>query len=228
MKLYASCSFSNRLSNTETFKIALLLPDAYTYVRKNTIHTLTPARFNATDVHFIGRRVKIEKFLRDMSSDLKSKQTKKRKSRSEENGADYSLNSGKVLKEENLNDTLLREEREDVYMDENIERNVLEASNASNISSQEVYIDKHIHKRNDIHLLSDLRGLTNSQEKIARYYAAHFFCSGGDNPCKKISKYFDKKGVGSSIKLNEMTSLPSTSCPTSISANSTTAMDFER
>ena len=215
-------------SNIETYRITLSLPEAYTYVRTNTIHTLTRTHFNATDVHFIGRRVKIEKFLRDMNSDLKSKQSKKRKSRSDENGADYSLNSGKVLKEENLNDTLLREEREVVYVDENVERNVLEASNASNISNQEVDIDKHIHERKDIHLLSDLRGLTNSQEKIARYYAAHFFCYGGDNSCKKISKYFDKKVGESSIKLNEMTSLHSTSYPTSISANSTTAMDFER
>ena len=97
----------------------------------NTIHSLTHTHFNATDVHFIGRRVKVEKFLRDMNSNLNlnSKQSRKRKSRSDENGMDNSLISGKVLKEENWNDTIILEKRESACVDEKAKRNFEEVSN---------------------------------------------------------------------------------------------------
>ena len=213
--------------NTETYRITLSLNDVHIYVQTNTIHSLTNTHFNSTDVHFIGRRVKVEKFLRDMNSNLNlnSKQSRKRKSRSDENGVDNSLISGKVLKEENQNDTIILEERESACVDEKVKRNVEEVSN---ITDREGNIEKSIQKRDEIHLLSDLRGLTNLQEKVAQYYAAQFFCAGGDNSCKKFSKFFDNKFVETSLKSKEMTSSSTTSFSTSISSNSTTVMDFER
>ena len=227
MKLNDSSSFPIGSHNTETYRITLSINDGHIYVQTNTIHSLTNTHFNATDVHFIGRRVKVEKFLRDMNSNLNlnSKQSRKRKSRSDENGVDNSLISGKVLKEENQNETIILEERESSCVDEKFKRNVEEVST---ITDREVNIEKSIQKRDEIHLLSDLRGLTNLQEKVAQYYAAQFFCSGGDNSCKKLSKYFDNKFVETSLKSKEMTSSSTTSFSTSISSNSTTVMDFER
>ena len=90
---------------------------------------------------------------------LNSKQSRKRKSRSDENGVDNSLISGKVLKEENWNDTIILEERESACVDEKVKRNVEEVST---ITDREVNIEKSIQKRDDIHLLSDFREVSTN------------------------------------------------------------------
>lgn len=72
----------------------------------------------------------------------------------------------------------------------------------------------------NLHLLCDLRGLTNSDEKLAIYYAAELYCSGGDSVCQKFSKIYAKKDKEHSSRAHG-----SLSARTS---NSTTAMDFER
>lgn len=72
----------------------------------------------------------------------------------------------------------------------------------------------------NLHLLCDLRGLTNSDEKLAIYYAAELYCSGGDSACQKFSKIYAKKDKEHSSRAHS-----SLSARTS---NSTTAMDFER
>lgn len=77
----------------------------------------------------------------------------------------------------------------------------------------------------DIHLLSDLRGLTNADEKNMLYFAAAFYCSGGDSASQKFEKKYNSKG----------TNLYTDSAPTlgvqnalATSSNSTTVMDFLR
>jgi hypothetical protein len=73
----------------------------------------------------------------------------------------------------------------------------------------------------NLHLLCDLRGFTNSEEKTAISYAAAWYCRGGDSACQQFSKIYAKQYKNFSlsrahISLNARTS------------NSTTAMDFER
>ena len=77
----------------------------------------------------------------------------------------------------------------------------------------------------DIHLLSDLRGLTNADEKNMLYYAAAFYCSGGDSASQKFEKKYNSKSTNaytdSARTLGVQNALAT-------SSNSTTVMDFLR
>lgn len=77
----------------------------------------------------------------------------------------------------------------------------------------------------DIHLLSDLRGLTNADEKNTLYYAVAFYCSGGDSASQKFEKKYNNENkniyTDSAQTLGVQNALAT-------SSNSTTIMDFLR
>jgi hypothetical protein len=73
----------------------------------------------------------------------------------------------------------------------------------------------------NLHLLCDLRGFTNSEEKSAINYAASLYCSGGDSAYQKFSKIYAKNE-------RDLSSCRSHSSINAKTSNSTTAMDFER
>lgn len=77
----------------------------------------------------------------------------------------------------------------------------------------------------NIHLLSDLRGLTNADEKHMLYYAAAFYCSGGDSVSQKFEKKYNSKGTNIYTDSAETLGVQNA---LATSSNSTTVMDFLR
>jgi hypothetical protein len=77
----------------------------------------------------------------------------------------------------------------------------------------------------DIHLLSDLRGLTNADEKNMLYFAAAFYCSGGDSASQKFRKKYYSKSTNVFTDSAQALGLQNA---LSTSSNSTTVMDFLR
>ena len=77
----------------------------------------------------------------------------------------------------------------------------------------------------DIHLLSDLRGLKNEDEKNMMYYAASYYCFGGDSASQKLEKKLKQKYAGIRADLVQTSDVQAV---LATSSNSTTVMDFIR
>lgn len=101
----------------------------------------------------------------------------------------------------------------------------LELNNASHstVLDEDNAVLKHTFK--DIHLLSDLRGLTQAEEKFTMYYAVVYYCYGGD----RSSQNFEKKNTSTKSNLFADSVLASdVQSVLATSSNSTTVMDFVR
>ena len=178
-----------------------------------------------------------------MSSKLDSEKSRKRKSRSDEIGTSFCL-SKRDKNEEEIDKggkekggvraaAAIDGNDDDDDDDDDDHQHNDDRTEKIDIDVEEVLMINNRNVKNlDIHIFSDLRGLTNSEEKTAKYYAAQFFCFGADNSCRKFSKIFDKKfekrSRTSNSKSNEIISFSTTSFSSSKSSNSTTSMDFER
>lgn len=152
------------------------------------------------DVNFIGRRIKAEKFISQAISKFNPKSKKRKLGDNEEEHTE---------KMSEMND----QKDETSY--------ISIAGESSEIRSK--VVDERVNQGTvkNLHLLCDLRGLTNFDEKSAIYYAAALYCSGGDSACQKFSKIYAKKDKNLSSSRAHSTVNARTS-------NSTTAMDFER
>ena len=171
----------------------------------------------------MGRKVKLEKILRDAKSKLNGKSRKRKLNEDDSNNA-----NGKGCHTESRGD-------DDSHQSKR--KSKAEKIEETEKTEKTEMIEKKDKRDIDIHLLSDLRGLTNLEERNAKYYAAELFCSGGDNACRSFSKNYSKKMTlqfSSSSPFSSSTSsspsFSSSSAPlcSAKSSHSTTAMDFER
>ena len=89
----------------------------------------------------------------------------------------------------------------------------------------EILKDRAPKTSSEIHLLSDLRGLTNSEEKSMMYYAAALYCFGGDSSSQKFEKKYARNHA---FFLADSVQTPDVQAVLATSSNSTTVMDFLR
>lgn len=152
------------------------------------------------DVNFIGRRIKAEKFIEQASSKLSLKSRKRKLADTDQEPTD--------------NESKTNNERDEVSWKGVEDQSSERMSNIGDMKGNQLM-------KKNLHLLSDLRGLTNSDEKSAMYYAAELFCSGADSACQKFSKIYARKE-------KDLSSVFASDLLSARTSNSTTAMDFER
>jgi hypothetical protein len=167
----------------------------------------------SVDINFIGRRIKAEKVIEQALAKLNKKSGKRK---SEDDAETVTMGVSEIENEnENENENVNRI---------NPKKEIKQLSHDDTECSQES--NKRTPKNSsDIHLLSDLRGLTNADEKNMLYFAAAFYCSGGDSASQKFEKKYNSKGTNlytdSARTLGVQNALAT-------SSNSTTVMDFLR
>jgi hypothetical protein len=208
-----------------------------------------------SDIHFIGRRVKVQKIIQQGKEKILPK-SKKRKATELTSEKDvYKENNQSVQRDVEekilshdgliLDSKRLRDDKEVIsdkkgITDENIylENEKTDSKNAT-IDLKSNYLNimdiESINNNDEIsinvHLLSDLRGVTNIDEKKTMYYGAIHFCDGGDLLFRNLNKNLnqEKRKLSSSstnVLANGISS--KSTFPTAQSSNSTTTMDFDR
>jgi hypothetical protein len=162
------------------------------------------------DIHFIGRRVKVQKVIEQGKAKLHPK-SKKRKAND--------LTSDVIPDCNEIEKSVLKNEILDLKSNDLNSMNIELINNGDKISI-------------NVHLLSDLRGVTNIDEKKTIYYGAICFCDGGDLLFRNFNKnqnILKRKFLLSSSNDNKNGILNNKSTfPTAQSSNSTTTMDFDR
>jgi hypothetical protein len=211
---------------------------------------------SVSDIHFIGRRIKVQKIIEQGKAKILPK-SKKRKANELTSGKDvYKENKPSVQRA--VEEKILSRDR--LILDSNRVRDDKEViSEKKEITDENFYLENELKdskyekidlKSNDlnimdkksvnnedefsinVHLLSDLRGVTNIDEKKTMYYGAIHFCDGGDLLFRNLNKNLnqEKRKLSSSsanVLVNGISSNKST-FPTALSSNSTTTMDFDR
>jgi hypothetical protein len=133
------------------------------------------------DANFIGRnrRVKGEKFVEQAFSKLSAKskistlspESKKRKRNRNEDEDTENESKTNDQKDEGSCELIASSEVRSNMVDDGVNRGTVK----------------------NLHLLCDLRGFTNSEEKTAISYAAAWYCRGGDGACQQFSKIYAKQ-----------------------------------